>query len=684
MFDAALRLDRLRRELPNDPALAREVNLLLGACYEKLGDLERRLAAYRRALPVDSTDPLWVPALLGVAEAEAALGQLVDALASYRRLKDQAPEAWVQVARLEMIRTLRDADDKRDWRPVEEAVAAAEQALPGNTDVDVLRVDLLHHQGRPAVARQKLDALRAAKPKEAAVWVALATQDARDKDLKRAAETLAAGEREAGDAPELRLARARLWAEANEPDLPNRLAELAAGAEKFGETRRLQLLRSLAVVATAAGVTDTAARLRDQAAALRPDDLGAQLGRFDRAILVDDKAGIESALAAVRRLDGVDGPSSRLARVHQIIREAQKENRKDRLPEALVLLDGLARERDGWSRVKLAQALALDLQGNPDAALPRYQQAVELGEASPQALRRLMELLAAKGRTAEADDVLRRLPAASAAGADAQRLMAEVSLGAANTPENQQRALEHAAKAVSATSTDPTDHIWLGRVYLRTGKKGEAEAPFRKAAQLRPEASDGWLVLIDYLTQVDRRDEAAKVLDDARGKVAQTERALFAGLAHARLGEADRAAEAFRQARAERPADLRTLQAQAEFLFRAGRLAEAQKAFEEVKNFPTASAEDRDYGRRMLALSLAVDRDFQTSRRALEVLGVTPAGEAPVQRRCGRWPWPSSGIWPASKRRYGCSRGSATNSPRTTGSCSPRPTRRSATGPRSG
>ncbi|WP_145244353.1 tetratricopeptide repeat protein [Urbifossiella limnaea] len=636
-LEAALTLEKVRPDLLREQRLVREADLLLGRCYEQIGENDRRLAAFRRAVPADPDDPLWVPALAGVAEAEAALGLADAALASYRRLKDRAAGAWVQVARLETIRALLTAPEKRDWRASEEAVAAAGQALPDATEFRILRADLLHFRGKAAEARTALDELRAARPKEAAVWVAAAAQDLREGNPKRAAETLAAGEREAGDTPEIRLARARLWAEIKEPDFPARVLGLAAGAEKFGRLRHRRLLLDLAAVATAAGAGDVAGRLWEQVAVVQPKNLAAQLVRFDRALAAGDEQTVTTVLGDIGLIDGEGGPSARLARVLHRIWRAQHRDDKSGLPEALEVLEGLARERAGWGRVALAHALVHDLRGDLDAALGKYQQAVDYGESNPQALRRLMEILHARGRSAEAAQLLERLPAAVASGADVQRLAAEVSLRS----EDPRRALEYATRAVPDTSTDPKDHIWKGQVYWAAGDRAKAEAPFRRAVTLRPESPDGWLVLIHYLAATGRRDDGARELADARGKVAPAERTLFLGMAHARLGDPDRAAEAFGQARAERRDDLRTLQAEAEFLFQAGRLDPAREAFQRILDLQSASAEDKDFARRMLAICLAASPDYETSRRALELLGLLDNGalrapaaaETPDQRR---------------------------------------------------
>lgn len=639
-LDATFLLDHVRQEASGDPGLVRRANLLLARCYAQIGENDRRLEAFSRAVPTDPADPLWAPTITGVAESQAVLGRPDDALATYRRLKDYVPSAWVQVAQFEMIRILRLPVEKRDWKPVRDALAACEQAfkdLPAErvpTDLYLARIDLLNFENKADEARKEAETLLAKRPKEVAVWTAVVRQNLRDKNPKKAEATLDAAEKQLGDSPDLRLARARLWAEEKAPDLATKLASLANG-DKFSRGRQRRLLRELAAVAAAAGIEDLAGRLWDQLAAVQKDDLGVHLIRLDRALRAGDTAAAERIFAEIRRVDGESGTSARLTQAILLIRKAQTQKTVDGLDTALQLLNGLARERPRWGRVALGQALVHDLRGEAEA-LAKYRDAVDYGETTPEALRRLTELLYSKGRFGEAEAILQKLDDTTAADPEAQRLAAEVHL----RMDNPKGALVAAVKAVSPDSKNPRDHIWLGQVYWAVGEKAKAESLFRKAVEMRPSAVEGWLLLIRYLATTDRKDEAIKTLERAKEKVEKVERPLFVALACAQTGQMELAEAAFRQARLERPDDLRIAQAEAEFFFQSGKLPEARSAFQRVIEMKSATTEDKDFARRMLAIALAADRDYETSRKALEVVGLLggtagrPAGaETPAQRR---------------------------------------------------
>jgi tetratricopeptide (TPR) repeat protein len=629
---AARTLEKVRADATADPQLARAASLLLGRCASRTGEAERRLEAYTRAIPADPADPLWVPATTGRAEALAALGRADDAVRVYQNLAEsgQAPAAWVPVARLRMLQALRTTDpDRRDWAAAEEAVGRAVKELPDDTEPQLLRADLLALRGRAADARPLIDDLFAKRPKEPAVWVAKAAQEYRDRSPAAAVAVLEKGRAELGDPIELRLAQVGYVLDPKAPEASKRLSALADGADRYPVASRHRLLRAVAEAAAAIGVNDLADRMWDEVVAVRPDDLSAHLMRFDRRLAADDEVGLGRASAEIRRVDGADGAFTRAARALLLIWKAQRQGDRGGLAEAATLLDGLERDRPGWSRVAFGRAVILDLEGKPDAALSLFRQAFDRGERDPQVLRRLVALLVAKGRFAEANEVLTTLPGEASADPEARRLAAEVSLRS----DDPKRALELAAKAVPADSASGADHLWLGQMRMAAGDAAGAEKPFRRAVELKPDDPDGWVVLVEYLVAVRRPGDAEAVIEQAKGKVRADALPLLLARSAALLGRSDEAREEFRKARTARPRDLKVLQAEADYLTAAQLWAAAREAWERVIALTGVPPEDKQFAVRMLAVCLAVDPDYATARRALDVFGPPAEGEPPVVRR---------------------------------------------------
>src|SRR5262249_23374049 len=93
--EAARRLESVHaREGRTQPFLG-EVNLCLGRCYEQLGDLDRRLAVFRRGLALD---PHSARLRLGLGSTLAAMDRSGEAIGEFREAmkgSDAPPEGWL-------------------------------------------------------------------------------------------------------------------------------------------------------------------------------------------------------------------------------------------------------------------------------------------------------------------------------------------------------------------------------------------------------------------------------------------------------------------------------------------------------------------------------------------------------------------------------------------------------------
>lgn len=623
-------------ELTDDPAFARQLNLVYAACCAQLGEHDRRLKAARAAVPADPADPKWADAQWAVADALVAQGKADEALVLLRRMKDRAPGVVVPIAKMELVKALQAPEGQRDWAALDEALAEAAKRFGGLTDVRIMAAVATHHKGDPAAARKQLDALTAERPKEAAGWVAAAFQDLRDENPDRALKTLDAGAAAAGDSAELRLARAQVYAEAKDPDLGGKLLKLADGADTLGKAGQRRLLRGLAEVASAHGAGG-AAGLWKQAAGAHGHNLGVHLARYDAAAKAGDEGAMAEAAAAVRQVDGADGQYARLvAGMLAVWKAGHDKKDKAELEAARVGLEAALKDRPDWAKGSFVLALVLDAEGKPDEALVRYQKAVDDGETNPAAAAKLAALLTTRGKLAEAEAVFKKLPPAYAGRPELAGL--EATLMAKSNPR---KALERAEQAVGKDNKDPKNWLWVGQLAWAAREPGKAEAAVRKAIDLDKTQPGPWLSLARILAAGGKTAEAEKAVAEGAAAIAPAGRPLFAAQAAVELGKLDDAAARFKDARQASPGDFRTLQAEADFLFKLGRLADARDAFQRVVDLKDRLTEDdRQFAKRMLAICLAADRDPRTSRRALELLGLVegeglkdPPNETPAQRK---------------------------------------------------
>src|SRR5206468_1770377 len=81
--EAARTLERVRTLPDASPSMAKQVDLLLGQCYEMLGEPDRQFDTYQRMLAADPSSPV---ARYGKASALSAMGRLDEALDEFTQL----------------------------------------------------------------------------------------------------------------------------------------------------------------------------------------------------------------------------------------------------------------------------------------------------------------------------------------------------------------------------------------------------------------------------------------------------------------------------------------------------------------------------------------------------------------------------------------------------------------------
>src|SRR5262249_167316 len=211
-LQAAQALERIQPVLARSPALAgvaQQAAVVLGKCYERLGDLDRRHAAYLRAV---NLDPLFIPGCLGIGATFTAMGKFDEALEAYQRIVPRAPGARIAVARVLVARNRREPPDHRDWKEVQGFLDQLARLLPNAIEVALLQAEVAVAQGRLDQAQLIIEELLRQKPKQVEVRIALANLADRQDKQKEALALFDTAERDLGDSVELRLARAAYFA----------------------------------------------------------------------------------------------------------------------------------------------------------------------------------------------------------------------------------------------------------------------------------------------------------------------------------------------------------------------------------------------------------------------------------------------------------------------------------------
>jgi tetratricopeptide (TPR) repeat protein len=618
---AARLLERLQSDLRPWPLLSKQASLFLGQCYGQLGNPDQQYAAYRRAV---TTDPLWEPACLGLAASQVALGRPDDALATYRRILSRSPAAALPLARLLIAQNLRLPAAQQRWEEPERLLDQAIRDNPEAPEVALLRAELLNAQGKPERAREVLVKLRDARPKAPEAWLALAALHERQQQPDAALAVLDEAERQLGDRVELRLTRGWLWSQRGGEEGRATLQRLTEKPHTFTSEERGRLLRGLASCQARLGNLAEARNLWTKAAEQAPTDLALKLVLFDLALQAGDDAAMQTLLKDLETIEGRDGSLWRYGQACRLISQA-KQGKTEALEEARTLLAQAAVSRPTWARVPVALAEIAALSRDVPGAIKQYQQALELGERSPQAMRQLVELLYQQRRYAEADEVLQKLPEREALAPDLQRLAASVSL----QRQDPERALKLARQAVATDSKDYRECLWLGQVLAAASQKEQAETMLRRAVALADTAPEAWVALILHLTRHGQKDEAREMLRQAQNKVQGEHAAAALAAAHEALGQVAEAQKLYAKALAGRPDDPALLRCIAGFCLRQGTPREAEQHLRNLMTLQVRAPDDAAWARRTLAIGLAGSGDYQRWHEALKLLGLREDGDLP-------------------------------------------------------
>ncbi len=644
--EAARLLERARPILGDAPEVGEQIDLCLGRCYEQLGEPARQKEAYERLAKRGVKS---LPAMLGLAASEAAVGNLDAAIAHFRdaaALPGAPPEAGFARVRLLIVRN-RERPREADWNAVTAALADVEKAQPGSPDVVLLRAEALAAQDKTDEAKQSLETACAADPdyKAPRLRLALAALLARRGDDAGARRVLNEASRRGGDTADLREALAGYWAGQPREMAAEPLARLTAGLEKWSAEDQSRALRAVAAARLRHGDLREAEELCGRVAALPGEekDVGLRLLLCELAVKSDNAAGIRAALDDLRRIEGGEGPAWCYAEAMRLKSEA-KRGGPDLLAEARRRLDQAASQRAGWTALILAKAEVAELQNRPEEAIAQYKEAMRLGERGERISRRLVELLYRQQRYREAQDEVARLRRQGSSVPKLGLLEAELSLH----NRDPLKAAQLAAAAAPADSKDYRDVLWLGQILAASpDKTAEAEAALRRALELEEKVPETWVALIQFLAVRGKTKEAQDVLARAETRLAGDRRPLALAPCHEALGQLDKAQEQYREALKSRGDDVGVLRTVSGFYLRWLQPQAAEPLLRRIIDRKVqATDDDVAWAKLGLAVVLATRGDYAGFVEGAALVGLKvdggrpvedgPAGEDSIERRRAR------------------------------------------------
>lgn len=211
----------------------------------------------------------------------------------------------------------------------------------------------------------------------------------------------------------------------------------------------------------------------------------------------------------------------------------------------------LVRARPNWAEAVALGGTIEQLRGRLEQAISAYERAIALGDQRMAVYERLIGLLEATNRTAEAERYLTRLK--SQVPLSQQLTMFESTL---ELRRNQlEDAIEIARNGVRRRPDDASAHLWLGRMLDRKDLLKEAETEFVEATRLAPSDVRTWNAAFEFYVRTGDKEKARSTLSElaAHAKLSEAERSFVLAQHHEVLGDLDLAAKEYLEAVAQSP-----------------------------------------------------------------------------------------------------------------------------------
>ena len=491
--EAVQLLEALRGDAVKLPGLEVQLNLLLAGCLERTADLEAAEKAYKRVANADATN---VTAHLGLATLYLNQGKFDDAVREYEvaaRSPFAAGGVHAQLLRMKARRLRQAGGPAEEWARLDAAaIALAPRFGPVSAEPVILRAELLGMQGKRAEAVQLLRQEVARRPGDTRLWAVLADAAAAAAGTPAGLAVMDEAQAAAGDGPEVRLARATLYA--REPGRARPIDPLTERIETWAEADQLRVLYGLVEIYDECGDGPAVVRTLRRIALHRPTDVDIWTRLHERATAIRDERTATEARAALVKIEGESGPTV-------VIRDA-------------------AAGTDPKAMDRLLAAFGPS-PNRPDACLVLAKFKATTGDAAEAA--RLMERAfrldptryetARAWLTAAGPNGVARLGTDSRWAGEPFRRMVGGAIG--SMPPDAAATVLAACRPF--VTSDPGGLGWLGTAYAKIGRPAESETVLVAATQSPGSTSDDWFRLALHHASSGRRDAA---LASARTKLA--------------------------------------------------------------------------------------------------------------------------------------------------------------------
>ena len=561
-FKASQELSRLQPILADRPDIGTELNLNLGLCYERLGQLEKALEAYELVVQSSSSNRF----------AELGRKRILEKL-NPTKLDD---EGDVSVGRI-ITQELLKPEQQQDWDAVLAKVDQyGEDANLPDGMTELLKAEVFVRRGIYKDAKIWISRALKKNGDNLVIWRSGLRVIASDPE-QGPVESLRKLElvfEKFGDQPLLRLDKADFLIMLNDDNLAEQLKTITEGAEAWSEDEQVQLWKGMARRYAQIRDQDSRRQALEKVAELAPNELPSLVELFRSAINSNNAEQVTQSQARILKLVGSrENPTYALTESTRLLWDfVRGAADKSVLDKADSLIERALLKRPDWHELYLTKARLNLARGDKPAALAAFKQALEKGPANTLAVLQHVSLLLERGRYVDATEVLDRINKAAR-----QRLFgrkyAEILLNTGATNE----ALLSAEEVLKPTAEDATAQLWYGKFLLRASTsrnlseeqkqktRDKADVALQRAIELSPENIDAWIARINFLLVTNRPFDAEGALQQAQLVLSEDLLTAVRGSSYATLNRWFDAENIYLEARKQDPDNIGTARVLANF-----------------------------------------------------------------------------------------------------------------------
>jgi tetratricopeptide (TPR) repeat protein len=302
-------LSDLRTSVIDLPGLVQQANLLLAIAFRQTANIPAERDALMLVL---NHDPKHVPARVALAQSYLAAGDFQAGLREFDEAARSPHASGATAAMPIRLRANRLAmspnPSAAEWTEIDRLTTLLTQRFPKEAaEASMLQADLLSLRGELAKAIALLRQEIGRRPGDRRLWSALAALSGRAMGVSAGLAVCEEGIAIAGDGPELRIAKANLFALDPLGSYP--FDSLDRGIDTWTDLDQSRLISGLIDAADRADRGDTVVRLSHRLAARRASEPSAWLSVAELAIPIDDRSATASARAQLVRIEGESGPN---------------------------------------------------------------------------------------------------------------------------------------------------------------------------------------------------------------------------------------------------------------------------------------------------------------------------------------------------------------------------------------